>query len=498
MPDEEGVSGETRVHAREQEFTLNVKEAGLFTVLSPVGRYTDTLLGVLVQDFLDKPGHLAIDLSRLDAVTLPLVRAVGEYAAGLKPGEGRVVLLRPPDKIRSLVKLVAREGVLPIVLAESDLEGDLDAVEARVAEGQRQQALVRGQLETNPSWQLSDADSRWLCPFCATPRPDIRTIARGSPTASVVDRVQHHLLHECPSYTPGATEGRSRELLERELSRAEADRAQWGADPTQTQLNINLRDLRQKLSKAEEVQKGSEVVAERKRRLLRPVPPSVPHCDMGILYRPGASGGGEFYDFIRLDDRRIAFVVGGVSGHDLEPGILMGMARKALAFRLRQVPDLAAALVHINEDLYEDLDRQSYVAAVVAVVDLEAREMAFARAGQAAPFLVRPGAPATVTRLEAEGNVLGLVQSSVFEQGIAVRKVPLQPRDILLLHSDGLEEVKHVTGKKFGPDRLAAVLRANAHLDAPLIVGAVALEVEHFSMSDRLEGDVTALCVRVL
>jgi len=178
--------------------------------------------------------------------------------------------------------------------------------------------------------------------------------------------------------------------------------------------------------------------------------------------------------------------------------VLMGMARKALTFRLREAPDLAAALVHANEDLYEDLDRQSYVAAVVAVLDLEAREMSFARAGQAAPFLVRPGAPPTVTRLEAEGNVLGLVQSSTFERGIEVRKVPLQAKDLLLLHSDGLEEVKHVTGKKFGADRLAAVLQANAHLDAPLIVGAVALEVEHFSMSDRLEGDVTALCVKVL
>ncbi len=498
MPDTEGTAGEARVHTREQEFTLSVKETGRFSVLTPVGRYTDTLLGVLVQDFLGKPGYIAVDLSRLDAVTLPLVRALGEYAAGLRPDEGRAVLLRPPDKIRGLVKLVAREGVLPIVLSEADLEGDLPEVEERVAGIQRQHALVRKQLETHPGWQMADGDSRWLCPFCGTCRPDVRFIARGSPTASVVDRVQHHLSRECPEYTPGATEGLPREALESALSRAGAERQQLGADPTQTQLNISLRDLRQKLHKAEEVQKGSEVAGQRQRRLLCARPPAIPHCDAGIFYRPGVIPGGDFYDFVRLGEKRLGLVVGGVSGAAVDPGVLMGMARKVLAIRLREIPDLAGALARANEDLYEELDRQSYVAAAVGVLDLEGRELAFARAGQAAPFLVRPGAPATVTRLEAQGHVLGLVQTSQFERGLEIRRVPLQPKDVLLLHSDGLEEVKHVTGKKFGADRLAAVLQANAHLDAGLVVGAVALEVEQFAMTDRIEGDVTAVCLKVL
>ncbi len=420
------------------------------------------------------------------------------YAAGLGPGEGRVVLLNPPDKIRGLVKLVAGEGGLPIVLSEADLVGDVKDVEERVAEMQRQHSLVRRQLEGNPAWQLADGDSRWLCPFCATLRPDIRFIARGSPTAAVVDRVQHHLTRECPSYVPGATEGRSRESLERELSDAESRRTRLGADPTQTQLNISLRDLRQKFSKAEEVQKGAEVAAQRRRRLLRAVPPSYPHMDVGVFYRPGLAGGGDFYDFARLADGRVAVVVGGVSGTSVDADVLMGAARKVISARLRESAGLAAALARANEELYEDLDRQSYVAAAVAVIDPEGRRMEFARAGQAAPFLVRPGTPATVTRLEAQGHVLGLVQSSSFERGLEIRQVRLEGGDMLLLHSDGLEDVKHVTGKRFGPDRLAAVLQANARLDAALVVGAVALEVEQFAMTERLDGDVTAVCVKML
>src|SRR5258705_10589493 len=98
MAEKGGTTRRTRVHAKEREFTLYVRHRGMFTLLAPVGRYTDALLGTL-GDFLQKPGFLAIDLSKLDAVALPLVRVLSEYAAGLDPKQGRLVFVDPPDKI---------------------------------------------------------------------------------------------------------------------------------------------------------------------------------------------------------------------------------------------------------------------------------------------------------------------------------------------------------------------------------------------------------------
>lgn len=498
MPGTEGTLGEARVHAREREFTLEVREVGRYRVLTPVGRYTESLLGILVQDFLDRPGFLAVDLSHLDAVALPLVRALGEYASGLPAGQGRMVLLRPPDKILGLVRLLAREKPLPVLSSEEDLAGDPAEVEARLEAIQGWRDLVRRQLETDPAWQMVDGDSRWLCPFCAKVCPEVRLIARGSPTASLVERVLKHLSQECPAYRPGALQGRPVEVLERELARADRERLLEGPDPTQTMLNISRRELMQKLRKAEEVQKGSGTVEERRRRLLPVEPPALPGCDVAILYRPGPAGGRDFYDILRLADGRAAFLVGGVSGPSVEPAVLMGMARKVLSLRLREISDLGAAMERANEDLYEDLDRQSFVAASVVVWDPKAGEVALARAGQAAPFLVRSEGGVSVLRLEAQGHVLGLVPGSAFGPGMEIRRIPVRSRDLLLIHSDGLEEVRHVTGRRFGADRLAAVLKANAHLDAATVVGAVALEVEHFASGERPLENATALCVRIL
>lgn len=498
MPDMGDASNEARVHAREQEFTLNVKERGHFTVLSPVGRYSDTLLGVLVQDFMDKPAYLAVDLSRLEAVTLPLIRAFYEYAVGLGREEGRLVLLRPPDKIRGLVKLVAKQDVIPIVLSERDLEGDTREIHQRMTKSADRLDLVRRQLEKNPSWQFVDADCRWLCPFCATLRTDIRMVTHGAPTPGVIDRVCRHLAEECTTYSEGSTEGWPRDVLERTLSHANAELAQQSSEHRIGRNSSRILRLEEKQKKADELQKGDLSASEARRRLLPASPPALAGFDLGMYYLPADLMGGDFYNFVGLGGGRMGIVVGDVSVHDLDAGVLMGMARKVLSLRLREAGDPLKALSRANEDLYEELDRQSYATAVVAILDGERREVRLSTAGHVLPFLARVGPPPEVVRMEPAGPVLGLAQGQAFEQGLEARTLSLKAGDVLLLHTSGLEHVKNSAGAEFGADRVAAVLKTHALVDARLILGALALEVEQFCKDEVRHADISAICVKAL
>ena len=94
MPEKGGSTKRTRVHSKDRDYTLYTQKRGSFTILAPVGRYNETLLGKLAQDFLQKPGYLAVDRSKLDAISLPLVRALCEYAAGLDRSAGCLALHR--------------------------------------------------------------------------------------------------------------------------------------------------------------------------------------------------------------------------------------------------------------------------------------------------------------------------------------------------------------------------------------------------------------------
>jgi hypothetical protein len=488
MADKGATTRRTRVHARERDFTLYVRKRGLFTLLAPVGRYADVLLGAL-GDFLEKPGFLAIDLSKLDAVALPLVRVLSEYAAGLDPRKGRMVFVSPPDKIRALLKLVDREGKVTITVSDKDLEGDIDEVQERVRKAQDRVMLVRTMLETNPCWQLVDSEGRWLCPFCATLRPAIRFVARGSVTQMVVDRVSSHLGEECSTYADGKTDGWPFEVLERLLNSSAS--ALLSVEPPRAG-GVQLAPPPRKTSREE----TSVKLDTRRKHLLPPEPPHLDGCEVAVYYNTAAAMTGDFYDFVRLPDRRVAIVVGDIFASGVEPGVLMGIARKVLRIRLREKNDIGRALGLANDDLCEELERESYVTYAVAVIDGPRREMKLARAGHVAPFLVRAGAAPVVERLELPGPLLGLVPTATFEEEISVQSYALGPGDLLLLHSDGLEELRDRNGEMFGADRLASILRANASAEAEFIMGAAILEAEQFGSGADRDQDMTAVCVR--
>lgn len=485
MAEKSGSTRHTRVHTRDRDFTLYVRKRGLFTVLAPVGRYSDALLGGLAE-FLQKPDFLAVDLSKLDAVALPLVRAFSEYASGLEPDEGSMVLVRPPDKIRALLKLVDREGKVTLAVSDRDLEGDLGQVQERVKKAHERGHLVRAMLETNPCWQLADAEGHWLCPFCVTLRTGIRFVARGSVTQRVVDYVATHLSEECSTYADGKTDGWPFEVLERVLMSGrgvpETDRPPAPA-PT----------ISRKAAKAE----LAEGLDARRKHLLPPSPPKIDGCEIAVYYGPAPEQlSGDFFDFIRLPDRRVAVVVGDISAGGVNPGVLMGMARKVLRIRLAETGDLTKALGMANDDFCDDLDRECYVTVAVAVIDGPRREMKIARAGHAAPFLVRYGPPPVVERLALPGPLLGLVPTTTFEEEIAVQSFALNSGDLLLLHTDGLEELRDRSGDMFGADRVASILHLNAGSEAEFVLGAAILEAEQFGSGADRDQDVTAVCVR--
>ncbi len=478
MSEKSASTRRTKLHVRDKDFTLYLRARGPFTVLVPMGRYTDSLLGVVVQDFLQKPDYLGVDLSRLDAVALPLVRALCDYATSVDPAKGRLVFVHPPDKIRGLLKLVARDAKVVVTPSEQDLEGRLEEVEERMKRTQDRFHLVRTMLETHPCWQLVDRESRWLCPFCVTLRPSIRFVARGSPTQGIIDRVMRHLVEECSTYTEGATDGWPFEVLERVIRFADATPEGGGAPPPAPAPPREEED-------------------ERRRRLLPRAAPRIENVDLEVVYRPAPAISGDFHDFVRLPDGRRAILVGEVSSPAVDPAVLMGAARKTLSIRLREIADPSKALARANDDLCDELDQASYVSAALAIVDGPRRELLLTRAGQVAPFLVRAGPPPAVTRLETPGPVLGFVPSAAFESGIEFQRHSLRPGDVVLLHTDGLEELREKSGERFGADRIAAVLQAQAGADPGVILGALMLEAEQFAPSSAREEDVTLVCLKV-
>jgi serine phosphatase RsbU (regulator of sigma subunit)/anti-anti-sigma regulatory factor len=478
--------------ARTNEFEVTTFDRGPFLVVTLKGRYTEELLGVLQKQIFLQLRSLAVDTSALSGISMSLARGLYYQAQTLKSQGHFFALLSPPDSMRGFLKLLGAESRVPILLSEAQLPVRAADVGPAAEKLDRELAHVRKELESNALWQLVDREFCWLCPFCAQLREDIRLSSRVSIAQLASEKVWRHLNFECRSYTPLSPRYKAKPELEakiRELNQVKLNASAGRMEALQTKM----AKLEEKAQWATAMEKGMKIAASRQRKLLPTRAPEVAGCEIAHTYRPAEEVSGDFYDFVMLPDGRVAFVIGDVSGHGIEAGILMGMTKKVLSIRLSEMGDAVAAVKRTNADIYKDMDRSSFVTVAVIVYDPARKTLCSARAGHNPPLLLTGG---QVRRLEGGGLMLGMAQPAMFDAQLQPEEVPVVEGDILLLYTDGLEEGKNAAGEEFGVERMGPIVQAEGAKPAAYILGALFYEFDRFAGGVAQEDDLTAICVK--
>ena len=201
--------------------------------------------------------------------------------------------------------------------------------------------------------------------------------------------------------------------------------------------------------------------------------------------------GGDFYDFFRLGDSRLAFLVADVSGKGITAALYMMTAKTLLKDKLLALRDPAAALAEANAELCANNPANMFLTAWVGVLDPGTGEVVFANAGHNPPALVAAGRRVRFVTGKS-GPVLA------FREGIPYRAhaLSLAPGDALFLYTDGVTEALDAKNALFGEERLAAALEAvedpEPHALCTVVRAAVAAFAEGMPQAD----DITVLAVR--
>lgn len=194
--------------------------------------------------------------------------------------------------------------------------------------------------------------------------------------------------------------------------------------------------------------------------------------------------GGDWYDYFRLPDGRVAVVLADVAGKGMPAALLMSSTRGMLRSYISNAPlHPAEALTRLNRILIEDLPPEKFITMVLAVLDPASRELTFASAGHPFPIFVN----GTAKFLDsASGVPLGIVDQEYTEQTVV-----LPPGSRLLLYSDGISEATNRAHEEFGPDRLRKL--AGAH---DFSVKSILTGVNAFTGSVSLHDDATVVLLQ--
>jgi len=191
-----------------------------------------------------------------------------------------------------------------------------------------------------------------------------------------------------------------------------------------------------------------EVARELQRELLPRQGPGVPGYDFAFSYRTANTIGGDYYDFLELDDGRLAVVIGDASGHGIAAGLLMAIANSALKLGFDADSDPAIAAKLVNRALCRTGGRRAFMTLFCGVLEPISGRIQFICAGH--PFPFHRGADGAVSELGTGALPLGIRPELEF----ALHETNIAPGDSLLLYTDGVVETLDATGESFGFERL--------------------------------------------
>lgn len=219
-----------------------------------------------------------------------------------------------------------------------------------------------------------------------------------------------------------------------------------------------------------------------------------PRLDLAACMHSARSVGGDLYDFGRLADHQVYFLIGDVSGKGLPASLFMALSKALIRSAAQHADaDPGRTLSDANTAIARDNPESLFVTAIAAVLDLETGQLAWSSAGHDAPYLLRAGqAP---QRLKGDsGPPLCVLDGYRYSSEL----LQLAPGDTLVLITDGITEAEGRDGKSFyGAERLSrclAGLPAEARMSE--VIAAMVADVAAFAEGAEPSDDLTALALR--
>ena len=255
----------------------------------------------------------------------------------------------------------------------------------------------------------------------------------------------------------------------------------------------DLAVVRQALDERIQLNRMREELDVARRLQLSSVPTTFPQRRAFRLHAtmvPAKEVGGDFCDFVMLDDDRLALLIGDASGKGVGAAIFIAMARSLLRAAMGRGASPAEALAQANDTLAADNPTLMFATAIVAVVDCRTGVMTYANAGHNAPRHRMAGGGEAPLPMP-DGIALGVMDGFTYEE----RALQLDPGDMLLFFTDGVTEAVGPDATLFGDARLAAIT-ADADLREPAqLLDAITREVARFADGEPQADDITMLAL---
>jgi len=201
--------------------------------------------------------------------------------------------------------------------------------------------------------------------------------------------------------------------------------------------------------------------------------------------------GGDLYDFFLLDDNRLGFVIGDVSGKGVPAAILMAVSRTLLRATAIQSPAAGDCLDYVNTVLVHQSDPAMFVTIFYGILHTDTGELEYSIGGHNPPVLFSRDGKAELMETKG-GMIVGMVEAARYTTGT----IQLKPGDGILLYTYGVTEAEDPAENQYSEERLLELVKRTGSRPVEEIVPEVMRDVTVFAAGAPQHDDITAVALR--
>ncbi|MBD3184529.1 SpoIIE family protein phosphatase [Candidatus Poribacteria bacterium] len=230
-------------------------------------------------------------------------------------------------------------------------------------------------------------------------------------------------------------------------------------------------------------------------RLLPDPLPDVPGYDLDAIIIPNSQVGGDYYDFIMINEKHLGIVIADVSGKGIGAAILMANIQGLVNAYAGNEFGVKDTVSRINQALFNSTESEKFVTMFYSVLDIENGLLTYTNAGHNYPFLCGKDSK-ECQFLDKGGLMLGMMENTIYSEG----SITFKKGDIMILYSDGVTEARNQAGELFGIERLNALVHEYINnnpetINAKDLINHVYQSVCNFSSGISLTDDLTIVAI---
>jgi sigma-B regulation protein RsbU (phosphoserine phosphatase) len=247
-----------------------------------------------------------------------------------------------------------------------------------------------------------------------------------------------------------------------------------------------------RLRLAQEAMKNEIKIAREVQGML--FPKSLPNNkDIAInaSYIPHSTIGGDYYDYVKIDEDQFMFCVADVSGKGVPASLLMSNFQAGLRTILRQTSDLKTVVSELNYLIYRNAIAEKFITSFFGIYNRKTRELNYVNAGHNDPVLLYEN---NSYHLLNEGcTMLGIFEELPF---MSVTTVHIPQKSTLLCYTDGLTEVFNKDEVEYGLENTIKFLQNSRYMNLQTLHTQLLKEINEFNDSAGFSDDITLLSCR--